>query len=81
MKVEVLLFAAARERAGAESLSVDLPAGATAADLWRRLADSHPALRDVLPSCRAAVDKTFMPMTTVLHDGATVAVLPPVSGG
>jgi molybdopterin converting factor small subunit len=59
MKVEVLLFAAARERVGAEKLSVDLPAGATAADLWRRLADAHPALRDVLPACRAAVDAEF----------------------
>ena len=81
MKVEVLLFAAARERAGTESLTVDLPAGATAADLWRRLAADRPALAGVLPTCRAAVDSEFAPQTAVLREGAVVAVLPPVSGG
>jgi molybdopterin converting factor subunit 1 len=81
VKIEVLLFAAARERAGAEKLTVDLPAGATAADLWRRLAADRPALAAVLPSCRAAVNKEFAPMSATLRDGAVVAVLPPVSGG
>ena len=81
MRIDVLFFAAAREKAGTERLSVDLPDGANVADLWRRLGDERPALASILPSCRAAVDEAFMPMTTVLRDGATVAVLPPVSGG
>ena len=81
MKVDVLFFAAARETAGVERMPIDLPDGATVAQLWKRLADDIPALAPVLTSCRAAVDEQFAPMTTPLHDGAVVAVLPPVSGG
>ena len=81
MKVHVLFFAAAREKAGAPRTTVTLADGATVADLWRRLGDDHAALRPVLASCRAAVDEEFAAQTTKLRDGATVAVLPPVSGG
>lgn len=81
MKVVVLLFAAAREKAGTDRMTLDLPAAATVASLWRRLADDRPALAAILPSCRAAVDEEFAPMTAGLREGATVAVLPPVSGG
>ena len=38
MTVTVRLFARARDLAGADAVSVELPAGATAADLRRRLA-------------------------------------------
>jgi molybdopterin converting factor subunit 1 len=81
MKVSVLFFALARERAGTTQFEVELPAGATVADLWTHLAATRAELAPQLPFCRAAVDEAFAPATTVLHEGATVAVLPPVSGG
>lgn len=81
MKVEVLLFAAAREKAGAGRIVLDVPAGATVADLWRRLAAENAALAAPLASCRAAVDEEFAQPDRALHEGAVVAVLPPVSGG
>jgi len=81
MRVVVLFFAAAREKAGAERCVVAMDDGATVAQLWTRLADETPALASVLASCRAAVDEEFAVTTTVLRDGSTVAVLPPVSGG
>jgi molybdopterin synthase catalytic subunit len=81
MKVDVLFFAAARERAGTERTSIDVADGATVADVWRRLADDRPALAALLRQCRAAVDESFAGPTAVLRDGAVVAVLPPVSGG
>lgn len=81
MRIDVLLFAAAREKAGTDRLTVELEDGATVAHLWRRLADDRAALAAVLPSCRAAVDESFAPQTATLRDGAVVAVLPPVSGG
>lgn len=81
MKVDVLFFAAAREKAGTARTTLTLADGATVADLWRRLADDHAALAPVLRSCRAAVDEEFAAPTAKLRDGATVAVLPPVSGG
>lgn len=77
----VLLFAAAREAAGAGTVALDLPEAATVADAFARLASGHPALGAVLRSCRAAVDEEFAPPGSALRDGATLAVLPPVSGG
>ena len=79
--MDVLFFAAAREKAGAERVSVELADGATVAQLWQRLGADHPPLAAALTSCRAAVDEEFAPASTVLRDGAVVAVLPPVSGG
>lgn len=81
MKVRVLLFAAAREAAGADETSVVLADGACVRDAFSALAAAHPALVAVLPSCRAAVDEEFAPAAAPLRDGATLAVLPPVSGG
>ena len=81
MRVHVLFFAVARERVGASRSEVDLDDGATVGALFERLVVAHPALADVLPACRAAVDEEFAPQETPLADGQTVAVLPPVSGG
>ncbi len=81
MKVRVLFFAAAREMAGAGAADVEVAGGATVAALFAQLAAEHPRLGDVLHACRAAVDEDFAPPGTVLRDGQTVAVLPPVSGG
>jgi molybdopterin converting factor subunit 1 len=81
MRVAVLLFAAAREKAGTDRLEVEVPAGTTIAELWKRLAADFPGLSGVLPACRAAVDEALASPRTALADGAVVAVLPPVSGG
>ena len=81
MKVRVLLFAAAREAAGADRTEIELPEGATVAGAFARLAAAPPRLAGVLPSCRAAVDEEFAPLGSALRDGSVLAVLPPVSGG
>ena len=51
------------------------------ADLRRRLLEIHPRLSSVLPRCRIAVDRDFVPEDAAVRDGAEVAVIPPVSGG
>ena len=81
MKVRVLYFAAAREKAGTNAADIELADDATVAALFEKLAREQPRLGDVLRACRAAVDEEFAPLTTVLRDGQTVGVLPPVSGG
>jgi molybdopterin converting factor subunit 1 len=81
MRVTVRLFARARDLAGAEALTVELPAGATVADLRRRLLEERPALGPLLPRCAVAVGGDFAEETRALADGEEAAVLPPVSGG
>ena len=81
MTVRVRLFARARDLAGADVVSVEVPAGATVADLRARLGDECPALRPLLPRSAVAVNEEFADDGTPIPSGAEVALLPPVSGG
>lgn len=81
MSIRVLLFAAARDLAGAESLSVELPAGASVADLRAELARRIPALSALLAKSAVAVNHDFAEDSRVLSAGDEVAIIPPVSGG
>lgn len=81
MRVRVLLFARARDLAGAASAGLELPEGATVAVLRAALAEAYPRLGEFLPLCAAAVGGEVASDETALADGAEVAVLPPVSGG
>lgn len=81
MIVHVRLFARARDLAGADTVTVELPDGATVADLRRRLAAERPALAGLLARSAIAVADDFAQDTHILATGVEVALLPPVSGG
>ena len=81
MTLTVRLFARARDLAGADAVSVELPAGATAADLRRRLAVQCPRLAGLLERSALAVDDEFADDAQPLDGAREVALLPPVSGG
>jgi len=81
MQITVLAFAAARDAIGAAQIGLDVPAGATAGMALALLGETRPHLRALLPSLRLAVDEEFATATTPLHAGATLALLPPMSGG
>src|SRR3954454_5400563 len=82
MRVNVLLFAMLRQRAGTESLELELPEGATAADALAELAarDGLGELIGRMP-LRVAVNREYVPDSTGLASGDELAVIPPVSGG
>ena len=81
MTVSVLLFAGAREAAGAEAATVELPLGATVAQLRAALAAACPALAPLLPSCLLAVNAEYAAEGATIAPGDDVALIPPVSGG
>jgi len=81
MKVEVLLFAGAKQAIGAGVLAVSLPDGATAGSLLNKLAGEYPAFLGLASVAQMAVNEAYVPKDHVLCDGDTVAVIPPVSGG
>ena len=80
MTIRALFFATYRELAGAASLDVELPAGATAADLVARLR-AHGALAALPAEPAVAVNEEYAPLSTGLAHGDEVAFLPPVAGG
>jgi molybdopterin converting factor subunit 1 len=81
MMVWVKLFAAAKQRAGAQVASFALPEGATAGELRTAIAKEFPALTDFLPHCRIAVNCDFASDDTVINESQEIGVIPPVSGG
>jgi molybdopterin converting factor subunit 1 len=81
MKVRVLFFAMAREAAGTSAVEVVLPEGAKLSHAREEIARRFPVLSERLLHFRFAVDREFSPPEAALHEGAEVAVIPPVSGG
>jgi molybdopterin converting factor small subunit len=81
VNVRVRLFAVARQAAGRDAVEVELPEGATIAELRDRLAIEIPPLTGLLRHMTFAIDAQYVPLGAVLHPGADVACIPPVSGG
>jgi molybdopterin synthase catalytic subunit len=79
--VQVLLFGALREAAGARELPLTLPGPASVATLRALLEESHPAFGKLAGRLRVAVNREFADDACALADGDEVAFLPPVSGG
>jgi molybdopterin synthase catalytic subunit/molybdopterin converting factor small subunit len=76
MQITVRLFAAVRERAGQSRRELELPAGASIADVWPALGlGSEP------PGMAYARNREYADPAQPLADGDEVAVIPPVSGG
>lgn len=81
MSVQALFFAAYRDILGTSTLSVDLPEGATVADLVSELR-GRGAPWDALPSQPAvAVNRAYALHSEKLSPGDEVAFIPPVAGG
>jgi molybdopterin synthase catalytic subunit len=80
VRLTVRLFASLRERAGRESLVLDVPAGSDVAAAKRLLETRHPELGP-LQSVRGVLGTSYVPDATRLSEGEELALLPPVSGG
>jgi molybdopterin synthase catalytic subunit len=81
MRVNVRLFAMARQRVGASTIAVELPRTATVADLKAALAGACPALEPLLAGSMIAVNHLYAADSEPIAFGADLAVIPPVSGG
>ena len=78
LAVTVLLFAALREQHGHDRVRRQVPPGTTAETLYKTM---FPETAHGRMPVMFAVDETYAAPTTVLHDGAVVAFLPPLGGG
>ncbi len=81
MKLSVLLFAAAREIAGCESVELNIPEAATVGQARAALLQSLPALAARGGILLWAVNHDYASDDRVLEGSDVVACFPPVSGG
>ena len=82
MKVEVRLFAQLRECAGADTLVVELPEGATVQDALAAIAGRR-GLGDLIREMPVvmAINREYAAEDDALGPGDELALIPPVSGG
>lgn len=82
MRVTLLYFAVVRELLGVDREEAELPPGVrTVRDLTMWLEAERAPLAGRLGPVRFAVDECFAGPDEALHDGAVVALIPPVAGG
>jgi len=80
VRVTVRLFAGLRERAGRESLELDVPGPLAVAGAKRWRERLHPEL-GALAGVRGVLGTSYVPDATALTEGGELSLLPPVSGG
>jgi molybdopterin converting factor subunit 1 len=82
MLIDVRLFAMLRERAGSDTVTVEVPDTATVRDAKEAVARTH-GLTDVMArtSIVMAVNREYADDDAPLAEGDELALIPPVSGG
>ena len=80
MSVTVLLFASYADALGTSSLTMQLPVGATVADVLAELR-GRPGADRLPPTPLTAVNQRYAAASRELSAGDEVAVIPPVAGG
>ena len=81
MILPVRLFALYRERAGSATISLQVPDGATVADLTQEVRRRFPQLAPPQVKIVVAVNAEYADEDLVLQEGDDVCLIPPVSGG
>jgi molybdopterin converting factor subunit 1 len=79
--ITILYFAAARERAGTQRETLEVPERIRVQEVLRMLAGRHSTLGPLLPHLRVAVNQEFVDKEAEVPPGAELALIPPVSGG
>jgi molybdopterin converting factor subunit 1 len=81
MMVRVLLFAAAREVAGANEVKVQMPSCAKFSELRVALGAKYPQLAPVAMRAHFAANERYVSDGDLIPGDAEIALIPPVSGG
>jgi len=79
MKIELLLFASAKDLFGQPKISIDLPDQATVAEV--ALVERKPDAAAIIGRCAFSVDQQYATDSTKLQTEQEIAMIPPVSGG
>lgn len=81
MLLNIRLFARAKDLAGSETVSVQVPEGATVGDLRTALHDQYPSLKPVIPNLHVAIGTDYAKDSAMLDESQSISCFPPVSGG
>lgn len=78
--IKIVVFAGLRKYFGAET-NISVAPEATYSNVIEALSRTNPEAKEVLSSCRIAVNESFVALTQKLDDADTIYLIPPSSGG
>jgi molybdopterin converting factor small subunit len=81
MQITVKLFALMREKAGTDTIPLEVPAGAAVTQALAALVCQYPMLGPYIANTRLSLHMDFVDPETTLADGDELVLIPPVSGG
>ncbi|MDE2934139.1 MAG: molybdopterin converting factor subunit 1 [Chloroflexota bacterium] len=81
MAITVLFFASLADAVGTRELSLAHVTGDTVASVRDRLVAAHPQISEFTETLLYAVDEEYAEEDAPVPAGATLALIPPVSGG
>ena len=81
MKIDVLYFATLRDLIGRRREALEIPEGATIAELKARLGERGERISLALDTALFSINREFAFSEEMLEEGDEVGVFPPVSGG
>lgn len=81
MQITVKLFALMREKAGTDTVLLEIPADSTVTHVVTQLVRQYPALEPYVGHARCSLQMDFVDLTTLVTEGDELALIPPVSGG
>jgi len=81
MHIRVVFLGPSRELAQRDDLSIELPEGATIAEVRNQLESECPPLQGKLEAVRFAVNNSYALDKQRICEGDEIALIPPVSGG
>jgi molybdopterin converting factor small subunit len=81
IRVRAEFYSQLKEIVGTSTLELSLPENATVADLFARLKERYPQLRDFERSTLFGIGADFVDRNRALNNGETIAIMPPVQGG
>jgi molybdopterin converting factor subunit 1 len=80
-RVKLLFFATLRDRAGAKSMELDIPADLTVQGLKDKISNEYPSLSQSMSSVIITINREYAFDDAVIPPNAELAMFPPVSGG
>ena len=81
MKIRIRYFASLREIVGQSEETLTVDEGTRVSAIRTQLLARDPRLQAILDRSVCAVNRSYVPAETVLHENDEIVFIPPMSGG
>ncbi len=79
--IHIRYFASLREQSGKHEETLTLPEGASVADARALLQTRYAGIQPLLERSLCAVNRGYVPLHSILHEGDELVFIPPMGGG